>query len=407
MLLTASNSFARMGTTRSSQSAWWRLVAPAVAILIPLVSVPELQSQQVRPSVVEALPLALEYGHISWVSEAPRGKTVIVVDPMDREARVVVRDITGRLQVIGRQGDGPGEYRSLERVLVRGDSVEIFDRLRRQVTTLNLDSGRGTTRTATVASPAPQCRWSYEIAALAALCVESTQDEATRSEKQTHYRRVAPASRRDTASLVTLTSIEHDPARVVMSPSGNVVLNHWYGWKPRVAISPDGNTVAVLSQTRQGSRAEVVLTMYKLGTGQRTIWRNVLPVVPVSQRERRAFVEAEVANLRSEAAMIGRDPAKVAVAEIERALALPDAFPPFTHFQVGNEGCTWFKVARPVPPRTAGARWDVYTATGRLLHAASVPGRLALMGVTCTLGHAVAFHPDGSQTPVRVVLRGP
>jgi hypothetical protein len=67
---------------------------------------------------------AVEFGSITAVTLGPRG--VYVGDGMN--SRVVILDPGLQpLRAVGRRGSGPGEFRSLEELTVRGDTVYIYD----------------------------------------------------------------------------------------------------------------------------------------------------------------------------------------------------------------------------------------------------------------------------------------
>jgi hypothetical protein len=76
---------------------------------------------------------------IVHVSQTSRGE--IVVGPSSERTQFLVYDEKGRLvRVVGRRGDGPGEYRDIKSVVVgRGDTVYVVDRGSGRITVLAPD----------------------------------------------------------------------------------------------------------------------------------------------------------------------------------------------------------------------------------------------------------------------------
>lgn len=104
----------------------------AVAVIPAVIGLPgALFAQVPTPSAVRNLPAP------EWRSEAYftdiasavrlRSGDVVVADPGGREL-VLVTGAGARRRVIGREGDGPGEYRAPQMVFgIAGDSVALFD----------------------------------------------------------------------------------------------------------------------------------------------------------------------------------------------------------------------------------------------------------------------------------------
>lgn len=393
----------RAEAERGERRADWAMALPMVLTVFSALPAPAQTATRAR---IEPIHLTAEVSNITWVTGTTNGGLLVIADPTSPAPVLLERSRDGRERVLGRVGDGPGEYRSLDRVLVRRDTVLVFDRLRRRVTALALASGQGRSRHATITPPQPACRWQFELDARVGVCQEIEQDEAARVTTVTRLYRVHPSSPGGSPAASLLVAVPHDPVRALDTQAGRVVLTHWYDWNPRHALSPDGRWLAVLVQTRRGSNADVRVELHDLPRGTQATWRRMVAGLPLTRAARRTFVDRELATIKDDFVMLGRDPGGVGRRALERALALPDLFPPYTHLHVGDDGCVWLKRADTDRSEGVVPRFDVFTATGALRHALAVPGRIALKGVGCDTAHAVSFSPHGLQHLVRVMAPG-
>lgn len=117
-----------------AQAAWPGSVAAQVRLSTPAASFPE------------------DFGAIQTVRELPDGR-VLVADPLGK-ALYVVDMAAGRRELIGREGQGPGEYRQPDAVWpLPGDSTLLVDLGNGRLATLGPDLGFGSTSAITVGEP--------------------------------------------------------------------------------------------------------------------------------------------------------------------------------------------------------------------------------------------------------------
>lgn len=358
---------------------------------------------QWRSGVIESIPLDAEYGRVSWVGAAGKGRILAVLDPSGADGRVVVADRGGPARQIGRNGGGPGEYGQLDAVVVQADSVYVYDRLRRRITQLSLVSGGGSTRTAAVVPRDARCTWFLEVES-AALCRVLVQDPRTRVALASHYYIV----RRDPAGNMKetpLVSVEFSPRGTLVTGAGQVTLTRWFSWEQRFAVSPDGHTVAVVRQSQRGRHARVVVELHDLTSGAMHSWEVSRQTREPTKADRRRMVAKEVTTLR-EGLSLGNPGVAAALSAtvVERAMDLPDAFPPFTHIHVSDGGCVWLKDAASGIAEGPLSRYELFDRNGRSKGVGDWHERLALQGVDCQQAFALAYgHPDGPRI-VRVAF---
>jgi hypothetical protein len=121
------------------------------AALALLQAGPEPVGAQIRLDT-PAASFPEDFGAIQTVRELPDGR-VLVADPLGK-ALYVVDMTSGRRTVVGREGQGPGEYRQPDAVWpLPGDSTLVVDLGNGRLTTLGPDLSFGTTSPITVGEP--------------------------------------------------------------------------------------------------------------------------------------------------------------------------------------------------------------------------------------------------------------
>lgn len=104
---------------------------------------------------VERLPVDVELTNIRWVARLQGGALVFA----DAGTNLVyLRDARGVTSQLGRQGDGPGEYRAPENGFIKGDSVLMHAPGLARRTSIHVRDGRGETATLTPIGGPRGCR---------------------------------------------------------------------------------------------------------------------------------------------------------------------------------------------------------------------------------------------------------
>lgn len=277
--------------------------------------------------------------------------TVLVVET--KPVAVKRYDADGRfLGTIGREGEGPGEYRSA-RVAVHRDTLIVADpQLDRLV--LFAPDGR-----LLATQPTPCCMSWYPLAL----------DSLGRLLGSIGYRipegggRVAGYVRRALTGAVldTLWRMVPPPdpsAAFVVTEAGKVVGSVPVPFRPELhwAVAPDGRLVV-----GDGARHELRTTTDGLDTVR--LASRPLTAVPLDAAARRATVEAMIARDKR----VAPEGALRAAFDASR---LPSVLPFFDRIWVDRAGRRWVHLARPAG---AAARLDLFDDGGRWLDEVALP----------------------------------
>lgn len=146
-----------------------RPIRPLLLAIMPLFCVGSLSAQtrwtvETRPVIEiasEAQGAVTLFNRVAHVEQLPSGE-LLVVDGATLELRFFAADGRFRRKV-GRNGSGPGEYRSISGVVIDDGRLHVFDASQARITRMDLTGGSVTTM---VVSPPPDSRhgiWSYTL----------------------------------------------------------------------------------------------------------------------------------------------------------------------------------------------------------------------------------------------------
>lgn len=298
---------------------------------------------------------------VADVTLAPTGE-LIVADGGSREVRVF--DAQGRHHgTFGGSGDGPGEFRMLDRVQALDDGrVAAFDPILRRVTLLDLQEGvAGVTRIATQ-HPTPLRVYRLLDDSLFLAYTGSANPTIPKGVDRERGEVLLVDTEGVTATVVAYRGNEMyvDGSRVFtlalpLSPDTNWRLGAPFGSRTFVDVSADYVALA------ESGVAQI--TLYDLdGSVERTIdWRQ--EPIPVTDEQREQYREAYVQGPQDEARR-----------EVLAAVGLPEAHPVISELHFGREGDLWVRGVDPDGMK--GSTWRVFGVDGNLKAEVEIPRHL-------------------------------
>ncbi len=252
---------------------------------------------------------------------------------------------------IGREGSGPGEYRSAY-LATRGDTLVVHDPTTARATMFSLASGTVQTQRATT----PRYYSTMRIDALGRVVTPALSDnDSVRGPRQGYLRFSLDGAAMDTAMIP-----EHrrGDRRWIVRDAKRIVFETLVPFQPRDIHTPDpmGGFVT-------GWSGDYALRTTRNGADTVRVFRRTRPNEPVSSTEKTAMVEAKVAELKTFAAEPFLRAGMV-------ASAIPDTRPAFDQLAVDPAGRVWVRLSRA---DTTTVRFDLFDHDGRWLDIISVP----------------------------------
>jgi len=309
---------------------------------------------------------AYQLGHVS--------DALIISDTMvviaDRGTRQVRYFSTGgtHLRTVGGTGDGPGEFRWIDWMGARGDTVVVWDPVTARITLLRHDGM--VARTLRAASAAGDV---YRAAGLLpdgslVLRVPTPREEIKKGE-WTESGRYLRVSTRDGAKVGLLGPFELGERFTRFEGPNSVTDNVIFGRKGMVVATRDGLL------TGMGDRFEITLRRAD-GTPVRLIGRPRRPK-PASASD----VEADRRQLIDTSDLATIDPM---MAQVQRRMfaELPhrDTLPAITRALVDGSGNVWMEEFR-IDEKTSGT-WSVFDPGGRWLGQVQTPAGVKVLSIS-------------------------
>jgi hypothetical protein len=338
--------------------------------------------------------------HVQSLAIGPAGQ-IAVAEFQDRRIRIF--DRSGKpIQSLGREGSGPGEFRSISNVGWFSDTVWAYDaRARRltyfkagkQIGTRDIDSGArvlegsqaGPGHDFTFRSTLPQM-WTPNRSFIAMLSVPS-ESAPTDFEGE-----------RIILGLVTTGSVVQRILVNVSAPPGISARSNqalMYARQPFLksavyAIAPDASRIAVLTNQPTGAEREHTFEIVMISTQGDTLYRQRYPYKP--QRITKAISDS---TLGAELETIGkRGPGSSELASaFRRQVVIPVVFPPVEGLVAGSDGSLWIRL-RDTPQ---GRPYLVVDERGREVGTGLLPTNAVVMAANAQKAWAV--HLDQYDVP--------
>lgn len=308
------------------------------------------------------------FGDLSEALLLPDG-SIVAGDRFDGTLRFFAAD--GTLErVVGSKGEGPGEYESLQRVRLAGDSILVFDSDLGRVSVLD-DEGR--------------FGRSFLVGADDSIGLRAQPDGRWRDGRFLFSERSGVSTGMPVGPVrETVTAFVFQPDGVGRSVVGR--------WPAREIIVLNSDRSIYWLQDLPYARTTTIRTVadgFWVGTGDAPELDHYTPEGRLTRRLRwnAAPVPVEGAEARSWRASydsvlpeLSPDLRKTLEDGLKEA-ELPEYRPAFQHFLVSTEGDLWAeRLARW--DRADDARvWDVFSSDGRWLGPTSIPARVALMEI--------------------------
>lgn len=351
-------------------------------LLLALLGIPLHAEGQQQWSLVPDLtigsPDALDYS-LTWVSDIAVGHngTIYLLQP--REQLIRVFSSGGEfIRVIGRRGEGPGEFRSPRHMGWKGDTLWVRDTgLRR--TSLFGPEGEFITSLSVLVPPVGE----RYIASVPRALLE---DGSFVAEAATPAQFIAqgivselPLVRLNRMGRITDTLAWHstrhrvlaigDPAR----RSGRFYMPQPLGDAPLWAVGPDGSSLVVVERPATRRPDEGYFRITRLNAAADTIFSRRYRYRP--EEVTRNFVnslEAEIAGYFAESRARASSEA-VARKWVREALHVPKFLPPITDVVVGRDGTIWL---RREDLRRSTVAWNVLDEGGTIVATLNAPRNL-------------------------------
>jgi len=379
------------------------------ALLAPLLlAVPPAQSPQLRDLPKPARELEEPFSQIAAVMELQSGK-VLVIDQIEGTLNQV-DFATGARTQIGRQGSGPGEFRTPTGLgRLAGDTIWVFDGTQQRIVVLNpnltpgttfplltIDAGASTVLTAPMLVDLRGRMFASSMKVQLGGNNMALPDSATivRFDPRAEGRRSELARVR--LPLSGSPSVQQDPVtrsmKISTTFSGMVTADAWTVFRDgRVALVRGGGyTVEFISP--DGQRTPAAAIPY-----QRTA---------VTDADRKAELDEARRLMVEQNKMATRMmPAGVTVDfELLPPANWPSHYPAVAPFGAiaAPDGRLWVK--RAVPIRVAREQWDVIDQAGQLVARWQLPPKTALAGVGPSAIYTVRTDADDLRYLQRIEL---
>lgn len=293
-----------------------------------------------------------EFTRITALVPLPDGE-LLIADPGE-PALQVFRESGEYRRSVGRQGEGPGEYRTISWVAVDGDTLVLYDFNLRRLLLLHLD---GTPLSTVVPRPAG---WPASVNAIARMPDGRWLVSAGMSRRTGLPEGVV----RDTIGFGLLPAdgqgdveyFHHDPTGAMVGAAGTNIVTMGFA-----ATFP--------SVRRLGSRVVVL----RPETGQMTVYdaSGALEAVRSLPMPKRPITASEVSRLRAEQLATAAPERRVVVEARFAPGAVPEYYPAFNAVLPDGEDTVWLEAWET--PAPVSRRYSVVSIAGEWLAEITMP----------------------------------
>lgn len=361
-------------------------LSPALAVLVATLAASTTSIAQSRLAEwrLMAVPIVAiggdgametEFLRISSAWRATDG-TIVVVNGGSRELRYF--SATGAfLRSFGRQGEGPGEFRSVGWSTHAGDTAIVYDGSLRRITWVHagLPNGHSIRRVSTTDDRGPDVVGRLEDGRWLVHALSNPDVNARGRQRPTGYAGLLAS---DASGRVEWLAEGPDLSLFVSGASEKMVSVGVAAFPASFAMSASGRRIWL------GDRAEDSVTMIDAASGVRTVVR--LPDAPTMLT--RSFVAAERAGELD----LARTAAQRRMVERKyEADLLPDRLPAFGEMVPGLEGSVW--VERLTSVVADSTRYVVISPNGSVVARVTAPPGFRVTDVGSDV--VVGVHRDG------------
>lgn len=371
------------------------LLCATVAAVTPSASIEGQQRQAVADLTIGGIdgPSEGTFGDISGVAVHDDG-TIYVLDAMAHKAKVY--DASGRfLRSFGGEGDGPGEFRSLAQIAIRGDTVAVYDDRARRLTVLDHHGDLIETRAWQVPGwftfgLEPFGNQAY-ILALSAMYSASPQPDDGKARLLLY--------RRDGRTPVTLLVTEGADELVERNGDVLTAADTPFGRRPVWAVARDGRIAF-------GRGESYELTVYRIQEDRSGA--SLRRVGSVSRDLPNRRVQDEDVR-RFQARLLENDdlPERLrrAHARLLDAYDVPDTWPAYRKALFDDRGALWVERVWPTVTETRSV-WDVFDREGSLTGSVTLEGDVDVQAIVGPYMYGVTRDSLGVAYLKRFLVRG-
>ncbi len=378
--------------------------ATGIAFAALATAAPAQQAPAVRDLPRPASEIDDPFSLVVGMRELSRGR-VVVADGGDGEVALVDFS-TGERSPLGRQGAGPGEYRSPSAVFRgRGDTIWVFDPAQQRMTVFLPDQKAGipfrvemfdaATRTAVMAPfHADESGRLYAgalpVGAGGPRMLIPDSVDVVRFDPRSAGTRNTLAKVRFPTSGTPEMRVEGTVIRYTMAFPGLVTADSW-------AVFPDGRVAIVHGAT--------YTVEFIAPDGQRTTARPIaydrIPVTRADQEEEMAEARRQLAE-QLKAVQRNMPPNMTLDLNMTAPESWPEMYPAISPLAVfaAPDGLLW--VRRATPARLNREHWDVISPAGALVARWRLPARTRLIGVGAGAAYTVRLDEDDLQYLQRI-----
>ena len=320
-----------------------------------------------------------EFTRIVAVLPAPNG-SVAIADADAREIRIF--GPTGEYKhKVGRDGAGPGEFRTLSAAGLLGDTLWVVDGIQQRSTFFSLDGKLLTTSSA-----------KSTTVALYGLLAGGFAYGWTGSEFRPQPSTPVVLTKRSAEVVDTLASVASANARVLIATDGGFIFGRQVFSDACLTVAtPDGRLLYIVDRLVAKQANSAAFRVLALEPDGDTLWNRAFSYVP------RPFDKARGDSLLN--TMIGRSRRTgVTPEQIRRAVFIPDYYTPVTGAIVSSDSSLWLRREEGVT-----VDYSVLDARGHIIANLTVPARVTLMAVTKT--NAWGIEKDEFDVPTVVRYR--
>jgi hypothetical protein len=298
------------------------------------------------------------------------GRTVYVGQPQERLVRAFDA-ATGRfIRTFGRDGSGPGEFRSLTDIGLRGDTIVVVDGVLQHAS--HFSPGGEHLRTQRL--PPAAIPGSSSVASLSHFLSDGTGIGVPRwalgnpDAPPLPWVRMGPAGE----YLGTLGELDRRNGSGTAQIGGRamIFLQPMADQRSRLRVSPDGASI-VLVHAPPSAQAEARFTVTRMAASADTLYHRSYRYTPRPIPPRLADSIYSLYSMGFESA-----PAALVREEIRKAVVLPPALPPVSDVVHASDGSTWLRREEGLG---ASARWLILAPDGGIRATAVTPVGLKVL----------------------------
>lgn len=297
------------------------------------------------------------------------------------ENRVHIFDASGRyVRTVGRDGAGPGEFRSMGELGWAADTLVIADRALRRFVLFESKGDVIRAEPPMRVARDPAGRWVSPVALLrdgSMLVVQRFTSDYARASRMEEYSLFRYS--RDGQELGTVATLAWTNAWLTIGLPGGARFESPQPWSDAdlLGVAPDGTGFVVVQQPSDGSGSAAAYRLIRRDASGEVLWQQSRQYQPIAVTRQHVSQRADQIVEPIASRFPSAQAARRAVTE---ALAIPRHLPPARSVQIGMDGTVWVQREEVAQSQL----WDLWDARGAHLGLVSVPPALEVLAVSRT-----------------------